>query len=313
MGEVKLARIKPLKLANEKRLSQVLGISGEEIQALAMDVNSYYKPFELPPRVRPFSRKPPKKPRPIDCPTGRLKEIQKRINEAMLRPILMPEHIFGAVPHRTIIGNAQLHQGARVLVTLDIRQCFPSITNLHVYMVWSRVLGCSPSIAKLLTVLTTYRRHLPQGAPTSPLLANLFIWTIDKEIRRQCEEKGVRYSTWIDDLTFSGQRARELIQVVVENLSRHGLRVSHKKIRIMGPRATKLLTGTRFGRDAVRAPKEICSRARSGLHKLKLGLVPPEDVEGYFRRLSALILHIERICPRDAARLNRQLSDLSAI
>jgi RNA-directed DNA polymerase len=89
-----------------------LGCNVDELQQLAESAKSFYKPFELIPKLRPFAKKPPKKPRPIDNPTGKLKKIQERINKTLLEPILLPEHVFGAVKHRSIIGNAQRHQGA---------------------------------------------------------------------------------------------------------------------------------------------------------------------------------------------------------
>jgi hypothetical protein len=208
--------IKRLNIAHEKSLALHLGCSIEELQQLAESAKNFYKPFEAVPKLRPFARKPPKKPRPIDNPTGNLKKIQERINKALLEPMLLPEHVFGGVKHRSIIGNAQRHQGASVLVTLDIRQCFPSVTNAHIYSVWANVLGCSPTVASLLTKLTTFKRHLPQGAPTSPALANIFIWSVDGPIREKCVELGVEYSTWIDDLAFSGDNARAIIQSAVE-------------------------------------------------------------------------------------------------
>ena len=84
------------------------------------------------------------------------------------------------------------------------------------------------------------------------MLANLFIWMIDAPIRTACEELGVVYSTWIDDLAFSGERARELIQIGAETLRANGLRISRKKVHIMGPRAAKFITGTRLGTVAIR-------------------------------------------------------------
>ena len=227
-------QIKRLNIAREGSLARGLGSHIDDLLLLGETARGFYRPFELHPKQRPFAKKPSKKPRPIDNPTGKLKEVQERINRILLGPVILPDHIFGAVRYRSIIGNAQCHQGAKLLVTLDVRQCFPSITNVHVYSVWSNILGCSPAVASLLTKLTTFNRHLPQGAPTSPILANLFIWSVDGQIRDACAELGVEYSTWIDDLAFSGDKARNLIQVVVGALKRSGLRLSHKKIRIMG-------------------------------------------------------------------------------
>jgi hypothetical protein len=301
-------KIKRLNIAYDSSLARGLGFHLDDLLLLAEAARDFYKPFELHPKSRPFAKKPPKKPRPIDHPTGKLKEAQERINKILLSPVILPDHIFGAVRYRSIIGNAQCHEGAKLLVTLDVRQCFPSITNVHVYSVWSSILGCSPAVASLLTKLTTFNRHLRQGAPTSPVLANLFIWSVDGQIRDTCAELGVEYSTWIDDLAFSGDKARDVIQVVVEVLHQSGLRLSHQKIKIMGSRQSKTLTGTRFGNRSLRAPKEICDRARAGIHKLESNLISGTDKESYCRGLSALIAHIQRICPQDAVRLRENLS-----
>ena len=301
-------KIKRLNIAHESSLARGLGYHIDDLLLLAETARNFYKPFDLNPKPRPFAKKPPKKPRPIDNPTGKLKEAQERINKLLLSPVILPDHIFGAVRYRSIIGNAQCHQGAALLVTLDVRQCFPSITNVHVYQVWANILGCSPVVASLLTKLTTFNRHLPQGAPTSPVLANLFIWSVDEEIRNTCTELGIAYSTWIDDLAFSGDKSREVIQDVVAVLKQSGIRLSHKKIKIMGSRQSKTLTGTRFGNQALRAPKETYDRARAGIHKLESNLISETDKERYCRSLSALIAHIQRICPKDARPLRENLS-----
>lgn len=256
---------------------------------------------------RPFQRKPASKPRPIDNPLRELRWIQKRIYRRLLRPICFPEHIIGAVPKRSVKDNAERHLSAPLLITLDLRQCFPSITNLQVYRVWRYLLGCSTPVATLLTQLTTYKRHLPQGAATSPLLANLFIWMIDERIRKTCDDLDVTYSTWIDDLAFSGVRAREVIQTAAAVFRRNGLRLSHRKMRIMGQCDIKVITGTRLGADQVRAPKEKLSRIRSGIHKLQLGIVPAEDEPQYVDGLVAHLRFIKQICPRDVSRCARQL------
>lgn len=178
----------------------------------------------------------------------------------------------------------------------------PSITNKHVYDVWAKLLGCSPPVAELLTKLTTVCRYLPQGAATSPLLANLFIWMIDEPIRRLCRELGITYSTWIDDLAFSGERARNVIQPTVELLAAHGLQVKREKIRIMGPRSVKLLTGTRLGSQQTRAPREKLARIRSGIHKLRSGAVAEADAERFVQGLIGQLRFIGQLCPDDVSR-----------
>jgi len=258
-------------------------------------------------RPRPFQKKFTSRTRPIDNPRGELKEVQRRIHRALLRPICFPNNVLGAVPKRSVMDNAQLHLNASVLVTIDVKSCFPSITNLLVYGVWREFLGCSTKVATLLTKLTTFDRHLPQGAATSPLLANLTIWMIDSEIRDACAARSVRYSTWIDDLAFSGAAARELIPISAKVLQGHGLKISRSKVRIMGPREIKLLTGTRLGRGTPRAPKDKISRVRSGIHKLRSGLVSPEDQERFINGLVGQLEYIERLSRKDSRVLVEQL------
>jgi RNA-directed DNA polymerase len=263
----------------------------------------------MPKPPRPFQRFYAPKLRPIDNPLRELKWVQKRIYRRLLRPICFPSHIVGAIRKRSVTDNAERHLHVALLVTLDVKQCFPSITCAHVYRVWSDFLGCSPPVSQLLTQLTTFKRHLPQGAATSPLLANLLIWMIDEPIRRTCDELSVVYSTWIDDLAFSGGMARALIQPAVSVLAAHGLRVGRHKIRIMGPNEIKLLTGTRLGSAGIRAPKDKLSRLRSGIHKFRTGLVRPEEAEKYILGLVGQLRFIHQLCPGDASRYAGKLSE----
>jgi hypothetical protein len=132
---------------------------------------------------------------------------------------------------------------------------------------------------------------------------------IDEPIRRLSEQMLVAYSTWIDDLAFSGERARDLIQPAISLLAANGLKVKREKIRIMGPSAVKLLTGTRLGSRQVRAPKEKLSRVRSGIHKLRTGLVPPEDEERYILGLVGQLRFINQLCPHDGSNYARELGE----
>jgi hypothetical protein len=301
------AQVAKLNIRCVNRLADLLRIPGERLLKLSASPNSSYNPFDHTRPLRPFQKKPRSKPRQIDNPLDDLSWAQKRINRRLLAPICFPEHIFGAVRQRSVLDNAEHHHGASLLVTIDVKQCFPSITNKQVYSIWSDLLGCAPPVAALLTRLTTFERHLPQGAATSPLLANLCIWMIDEPIRQACKQLGVVYSTWIDDLAFSGQRARDLIQIAADTLRINGLRISRKKIHIMGPHATKMITGTRLGADGIRAPSEKLSRIRSGTFKFELGLVSPDETERYIKGLVAQLRFVHQLCPKDAVQYARKL------
>jgi hypothetical protein len=132
---------------------------------------------------------------------------------------------------------------------------------------------------------------------------------IDESIRVKCDQLSVTYSTWIDDLAFSGENARDLIQPAVAALAAHGLRVKREKIRIMGPRAIRLLTGTRLGSERIRAPKEKLSRIRSGIHKLRNGLVGERDEERFILGLVGQLRFINQICPDDVSHYAGELKE----
>ena len=96
-------------------------------------------------------------------------------------------------------------------------------------------------------------------------------------------------------LAFSGERAREILEFAVGVLAHERLAVSRSKIKVMGPRATKVLTGTRLGEDRVRAPRDLTSRVRAGIHKVESQEPLPISEEAYLNSLRSQVKHIERL------------------
>ncbi len=293
-------------------LEVLLGKGREHLEYLADHAGSLYTSFPKKERQRPFAKKPKpprKKPRIIDNPDEQLKSVQKKINRSLLKNFALPEYICGGVSGKTIIDNVYMHLGASVLVTIDIKNFFREITNIQVYRVWRELLGWSPKVCGLLTRLTTFERHLPQGAPTSTYLANLVLYHLYGSLRKHCEQHGVVYSTWVDDLAFSGNGSREVIPIVIDALRQGRFSVSHKKLKVMGPATRKVLNGVVMSRFP-NITKEYEKRIRSGMNKLRTHQVPEPEVERYLRSLDGAINHISSIAPTKGERLRRQLSDV---
>jgi len=243
----------------------------------------------------------------IDNPADPLKFIQNRIYQRLLQPLLWPEHIYGGVKGKSLIMNITPHLSANVIVTLDIKSFFPTVTTFQVYNVWSALLGCSPAIAGLLTRLTTFERHLPQGASTSSALANLVLYSLDQPIRDYCREKGILYTTWIDDLAFSGEESRRVINVAVEALRNGGFAAPHRKLRIMPTHDRQFLTGLLLNRQPG-ILREYVSATRSGIHKLASRCVPTSGRERYVRSIEGRIAYIRMVNPRRARPLELNLA-----
>jgi len=299
--------LRKLNLCSLSRLEWLLGIDREYIRALAGSAGRYYSPFTKPNKSRPFERitKPPKL-RVIDNPSEELKVVQSLITERLLKQVQLPDHVCGGVKGKSILDNVALHSNSSVLIKIDIARFFPSITNVHVYRVWTGLLGCSPQISGLLTQLTTFERHLPQGAPSSTLLANLVLYSVDGPIRAECERLGIRYSSWIDDLSFSSNEPRPIVPLVIATLQKNGFRIARKKLEIIGPRHRKILNGLVVGRR-VSVPCERLGRIRSGIHNLRKGKVPSPELDRYVQRLRGSVAQISTI---DAAKARRLREDL---
>lgn len=302
--------VEPLNLVSEGDLAQRLGSSREKLRSIARNPDSYYNPFPQIKPPRPFARKKSRaKIREIDQPLDPLLEVQKRIYRVLLRDLNLPEHICGGVRGRSVLYNVAHHQNESTIVTLDIKSCFPSITAHHVYFVWRVVLKCSHKVARLLTRLTTFNGHLPQGAPTSTTLANLVLYSIDAPIRRAAAERGVNYSSWIDDIPLSGSEARNLIPIAVSTLRRGGFRISRSKLKVMGGRNRREVNGviasatpslSRIKRDQIRA----------ALHRLRIGDIRVEDRATYIATQKGRIAYLASINRNQARKFEMQLAEI---
>lgn len=297
-----------------RALERRLDIPRDELLAAASSAGGSYRPFKQLKQLRPFPKFVPvfRKARDIDNPIDQLKWIQRRIYHRILKPLVLPSYLCGGVKGKTIIDDVMMHLSARTLVTIDIKAFFPSITNVQVFRVWHDLLKFSHQISGILTQLTTFKRHLPQGAPTSSLLANLVVHNIDAPIREACERSEINYSTWIDDLAFSGEYPQQIIPTVVRALSSAGLGISHKKLRVMGPGESKVLLGTVLNRFP-NVRREYLSQTRSGIHKLRTDCVSTADFQKYLCSLEGKIRHITRVAPRKGEKLSLELQGALAV
>lgn len=151
--------------------------------------------------------------RKITAPRQALKRIQRKILDEILAKLPVHPASHGFVRGRSVLTNAQPHEGAKVVVKMDLRDFFPTIHHQRVKGLF-RKLGYSEEIAHLLASLTTHRQKLadglvvwpgvlPQGAPTSPALANLLCLRLDARLDGLARRVGAAYTRYADDLTFS--------------------------------------------------------------------------------------------------------------
>lgn len=166
----------------------------------------------------------------LEAPKPRTKELQRRILHGILD--LVPAHsaAHGFRASRSPRTHAAIHVGSTVVLRIDLEDFFLHVSAARVRSIFA-ALGYPDEVAWALTCLTTNiapvsprtltptdvphieairrtemlarSRHLPQGAPTSPALANLAAYGLDIRLSALAEHTGARYSRYADDLVFS--------------------------------------------------------------------------------------------------------------
>ncbi len=224
-------------LRSIRRIEELIGRNRKDLKRIASHAGRYYRPFDR------RHQKGEGKWRHIDNPTGELKEIQQRIHRNILTTIKFPEEVVGGVAGRSIRDNGEYHLRKPMLVTLDLRDCFPRISHKNIFGVYSKMLGCSNETASLLTRLTTFQRRLPQGAPTSPALANLSLLELQANLKLIAKQFNLSITFYIDDIAVSGNNVSEAIEPIINVIQKHGHAIRRKKIRRMPASCRQEVTG----------------------------------------------------------------------
>lgn len=217
-------------------LALLLGVSTQLVFSIINRPRRHYRRFKL--------KKRSGKRREISAPRTYLKVVQWWILENILEASTFPEFVTGFVKGKSCIDNAKFHLGAKHILNLDIEDFFPSVSISKVRLMF-RAFGYSEEICEQLSSLTTLNETLPQGAPTSPTLANLAMQNADKAIAKLCDRKGFRYSRYADDLTFSSEKKIPLdfVKEIGAILKLSGFKLNDSKTRFMGRGSRMEITG----------------------------------------------------------------------
>jgi hypothetical protein len=221
----------------------------------------------------------------VAAPKPRLKEIQRRLLRHVLLPIPTHAAAHGAVAGRSVRTAVTPHAGSAVVLRMDLEAFYASIPAGRVWGLL-RTAGFPEAVAYTITGLVTTRApvglssdprlrtpHLPQGAPSSPQLANLITYPLDRRLTGLAERFGARYTRYVDDLTFSGgstlrtARAR-FVDAVGSIVRSEGFTVNERKTVVLGDAGRQQVLGAtvnvtpavpRPERDALRATLHNCA------------------------------------------------------
>lgn len=243
---------------NVSHLATFLGLKYEELQRLIKGKDDYYHRFYIP--------KSKGGKRLISAPTNDLKIIQRKILRSILERVPLHPSATGFRMRRSIITNAKNHIGQEVVIKIDIKDFFPSITFERVKGMYIR-LGYPDRVAEVLAELSTYKGRLPMGAPTSPLLSNIITTRLDRRFTNLSKKIGFRYTRYADDLAFSSEdinftRYIPFFRKIIED---EGFEVNEEKTVIARKGGQQKITGVVVNKK-VNIDRKDYKRLRAVVH-----------------------------------------------
>lgn len=284
----------------------------------------------------------------ICAPAPNLRRVQSWIHKNILRSpgaqALLHPAATAYKPDASILKNAQAHAGTAWMVKLDIKDFFESISERQVYYVFRQLAYpalLSFELARLCTRHVPPRRdglprareqlarwvnwdkdrsadpyafdaqvgHLPQGAPTSAMLANLVARELDVRIQAVATRYGATYTRYADDMVLtladeSGETCASVFREVAQVVNRYGFRVNRSKSRIVGPGGRKVVTGLVVNDIKPRLPKTVKSEIELAIYHIgKHGLLSHMERRkskrplGYLNHLVGKILYCHSVEP----------------
>jgi hypothetical protein len=253
---------------------------------------------------RRWVRKKDGRYRLIESPKQRLKTIQRAILQQILARIPANDACHGFRSRRSIVTFAKPHASKAVVLKMDLKDFFPTCSFARVQNIFLTA-GYPESVAMTLAGLCTticsgsafleipkdhrrsarelyLRKHLPQGAPTSPALANLCAFNLDCRLSGLARADGANYTRYADDLVFSGDAEFER---GVNRFMIHAMAITIEEGFVVNSHKTRIM--------------------RQGVAQHAAGLtlnVSPNVPRREFDRLKAILMNCGRLGPENQNR-----------
>ena len=142
--------------------------------------------------------------REISIPCSRIKVLQYKLLKELNDMYVPRKCVYGFVPERNAILNAERHVNKQVILNIDLKDYFSQIHfGRIVGLLKCSTFGLGDEAAKTIAQIVCYKSKLPQGACTSPVLANLVTYRLDNELMKLASENHITYTRYADDITFS--------------------------------------------------------------------------------------------------------------
>ncbi|NND98549.1 MAG: RNA-directed DNA polymerase [Pirellulaceae bacterium] len=265
----------------------------------------------------------------IEQPAPTLKRVQRLIAQQILSTIPLHDAASGFRAGHSVPDCARQHVRRSLIIRMDMRHFFGSI---HVGRVRNLFLiaGYPPQVARTLAFLCTApasidpdadellrRSRLPQGAPTSPAIANAVSFAMDRRISGLCKTLNVTYTRYADDLIFSCDhfglsQAKRFATTVAVIAMEEGFQINFRKTafmrhgnnqRVLGLTVNQKLNSARKEYETLRAILHNCRRdGPAGQNR--------HDHPKFRCHLRGRIAHIASVNPHRGAKLMEQFDQI---
>jgi RNA-directed DNA polymerase len=310
-----------------RHLAHLTGADYRYLRGVTERSSDPYKPFLI--------RKRSGGARAISAPEPQLAAVQKWISRNVLNNLRPHAASCAYAPKSSPARCATRHLGAAWIIKVDIHDFFESISERSVYAVF-RAAGYQPLVAFELARLCTRQPHgqearnpkwhierstpssikayktwatghLPQGAPSSPMLANLASWRLDVKLQALADRNTLTYTRYSDDIIFSGdrrfsaKRAGTLLTEVDRIFKAFGHTLHRKKVSVAPPGARKIVLGLLVDGNQLRLTKNYRARLADHIRGIeKFGLRAHAESR-HFASIWGMVRHIKGLLSYAAA------------
>jgi S1-C subfamily serine protease len=292
----------PAELADEAALLAYLGLGATELRKIWYYRGRMYQNFSI--------AKGPNKVRMISAPDERLKYLQRKLADKLTELYRPRNPVHGFVPERSVKTNALAHLHRRFVINIDLEDFFPTITQNRVEGMLSS-LGINARVAEIIAHICCNNRHLPQGAPSSPVLSNMICFRLDKKLMGIAKETRCIYTRYADDITLSsyqppvalfesalppaGRFSPDLLAPKLRDVfQQNGFTLNPDKPHYADRYSRRMVTGLKIN-ELLNVDRRYVRNIRAALHSIEtLGL---KDAEKKFHEKhggrSSLIAHLQ--------------------
>lgn len=292
-----------IKTRNE--LADFLGIKRSTLSYVLYKrkTENYYISFEIP--------KKSGGERKIDAPVGTLKSIQEKLTDKLYcyqKKIWDENKIIPKVSNafekgKNIITNAEIHRNKMFVLNIDLKDFFHSFHfgRVRGFFLKNKHFKLTDEVSTVLAQLSCFEGRLPQGAPTSPILANMIFQIVDMRILKIAKKYHCDYTRYADDLTFSTNEKNfaenhiDLFNTLKKEIERSGFSINEDKTNLMYKDSRQVVTGLVVNKK-INIIHTYYRKARSmANHLYKTGEFYIDGNKGSLKQLEGIFSFINQI------------------